>query len=497
MPQWRMADGLSLLLSHCFYRFIIIYYMSVCLFLLLLCEAYLLARMFISQIFILSPRGDKLIFKDYRQDAPRNTDEIFFRKYKFWDGAQGHAPEGDCPPFFMEKHVNFCYVKRRELLFVCTSVVNVSPSLTLEILLRIIKVIKDYLGVLSEEAIRRNFTLVYELLDEMIDVGVSQELNTENLRPYIFNEVVRVSSSETPTGSSFLGRLRRGEFLDKTRRGDATANSILQASSDRKNEIFIDILERLNIVFNSAGQVVMSDVDGSIVLKSFLAGSPSLHVCFNEDLVVGRGDANKERYASVVLDSVNFHEDADYSGFERERRLSIRPPEGESTLMNYRLGGRGTPPFRLVHSMELLTTHRAELMLQIRADIPVSTNGIGFSVIVPMPSICTAASVEFGLGATEQTYEYKEEEKCVIWYIGKFLGGTEQLCKIRFSTSSPITAATKRSVGPISMRFEIPQYSVSGLCIRVLRLEERSSSYNPTRWIRNVTLANSYVFRTC
>ncbi|EKF28903.1 mu-adaptin 4, putative,adaptor complex AP-4 medium subunit, putative, partial [Trypanosoma cruzi marinkellei] len=252
MPQWRMANGLSLLSLHCSYRFVIIcviiYYLLfiimsvclfVCLFLLPLCGSHLLLGMFISQIFILSPRGDKLIFKDYRQDAPRNTDEIFFRKYKFWDGAQGHAPEGDCPPFFMEKHVNFCYVKRRELLFVCTSVVNVSPSLTLEILLRIIKVIKDYLGVLSEEAIRRNFTLVYELLDEMIDVGVSQELNTENLRPYIFNEVIRVSSLEAPTGSSFLGRLRRGEFLDRTRRGDATANSILQASSDRKNEIFI------------------------------------------------------------------------------------------------------------------------------------------------------------------------------------------------------------------------------------------------------------------
>ncbi|RNF27350.1 putative mu-adaptin 4, putative,adaptor complex AP-4 medium subunit [Trypanosoma conorhini] len=451
--------------------------------------------MFISQIFILSPRGDKLVFKDYRQDAPRNADELFFRKYKFWDGAQRHAPEGDCPPFFMEKHVNFCYVKRRELLFVCTSVVNVSPSLTVEILLRIIKVITDYLGILSEESIRVNFTLVYELLDEMLDVGVPQELNAERLRPYIFNKVAPVANPDAPAGDSFLGRLRRGEFLERTRRGDAALNSILQASSDRKNEIFIDILERLNVVFNCAGEVVVSDVDGSIVMKSFLAGAPSLHLHLNEDLAVGRGDAGSERYASVVLDSVSFHEDADYSGFEGERRLSIRPPEGEFTLMKYRLGGRGTPPFRLVHSMELLSTHRAEMTLQMRADLPASTHGIAVCVSVPMPLSCTAASVEFGLGATGQAYDYKEEEKCVVWSIGKFPGGTEQVCKIRFSSSAPITAATRRDIGPVSMQFEIPHHSVSGLCIRVLRLEERSSSYNPARWIRNATLANSYVFR--
>jgi AP-4 complex subunit mu-1 len=30
---------------------------------------------------------------------------------------------------------------------------------------------QDYCGVLSEDALRKNFILVYELLDEMIDYG--------------------------------------------------------------------------------------------------------------------------------------------------------------------------------------------------------------------------------------------------------------------------------------------------------------------------------------
>ena len=41
---------------------------------------------------------------------------------------------------------------------------------------------KDYCGVLTEEAIRKNFTLIYELLDEVIDFGYAQTSSTENLK---------------------------------------------------------------------------------------------------------------------------------------------------------------------------------------------------------------------------------------------------------------------------------------------------------------------------
>lgn len=64
--------------------------------------------------------------------------------------------------------VNYIHVKVAGLLFVATTRVNVSPSLVLELLQRTARVIKDYLGVLSEESLRKNFVLVYELLDEVI-----------------------------------------------------------------------------------------------------------------------------------------------------------------------------------------------------------------------------------------------------------------------------------------------------------------------------------------
>jgi AP-4 complex subunit mu-1 len=44
----------------------------------------------------------------------------------------------------------------------------VSPSLSFEILNRITKLIKDYCGMLSEDSIRTNFVLIYEILDEIM-----------------------------------------------------------------------------------------------------------------------------------------------------------------------------------------------------------------------------------------------------------------------------------------------------------------------------------------
>ena len=64
--------------------------------------------------------------------------------------------------------MNYFHVKVVGLYFVATTRVNVSPSLVLELLQRIARVIKDYLGVLNEDSFRKNFVLVYELLDEVI-----------------------------------------------------------------------------------------------------------------------------------------------------------------------------------------------------------------------------------------------------------------------------------------------------------------------------------------
>ena len=48
--------------------------------------------------------------------------------------------------------------------------------------------VQDYCGLLSEEAVRKNFVLIYELLDEVIDYGYPQNSSSEALKEFILNE---------------------------------------------------------------------------------------------------------------------------------------------------------------------------------------------------------------------------------------------------------------------------------------------------------------------
>ena len=54
---------------------------------------------------------------------------------------------------------------------------------------------QDYCGVLSEDAIRKNFVLVYELLDEIIDYGYPQSTSTDALKMFVLNEPIPVTPS--------------------------------------------------------------------------------------------------------------------------------------------------------------------------------------------------------------------------------------------------------------------------------------------------------------
>ena len=81
-------------------------------------------EMSIHQFFILSPRGDSIITKDFRGDAPVNMHDAFFHKVKFWE-------KGDCPPIFEMDGLHYLFIRRNSLLIVCTTRFNISPSNTL------------------------------------------------------------------------------------------------------------------------------------------------------------------------------------------------------------------------------------------------------------------------------------------------------------------------------------------------------------------------------
>ena len=441
----------------------------------------------LSQFFVLSPRGDTIISKDFRGDSPQGAAEAFFRKVKFWSNDKGAS--GAAPPVFRVGDVTYVWVKKSGLMFACNSRFNCSPSMTLELLNRVVKVFKDYCGVLSEEAIRKNFILIYELLDEVIDFGYPQGTSTENLKAFVYNEPVLVDAQKTRV-PSLSAKTTPSTSVHKPIAGGKS--SVMGGARSDKNEIFVDILERLTMLFSPSGAVVNSTIDGCIQMKSYLSGNPELRLALNADLVVGKGGA----YGAVVLDDCNFHECVRLDDFESSRLLSFLPPEGEFVVLNYRCTGDFRAPFRVLPQIEESSPFTIDVVVLVRAEIPETNYGANVVITVPCPRTTAGASCSPPSGgAIGHSADYDAANRKLVFTVKKFQGGVEHAFRAKITLSAMCTAQARKEVGPVSLTFEIPMYNVSNLQVKYLRIAEQSKAYNPYRWVRYVTRSSSYVCR--
>jgi AP-4 complex subunit mu-1 len=410
--------------------------------------------------------------------------EIFFKLVRSWKDSKGTYP----PPFIDGgEGLHFLYIRRNGLYFVGATKFNVPPAFGLELLSRIAGVCKDYCGLLNEESIRLNFVLVYELLDEVLDFGYPQGTSTEVLKSYISNQ---------PCNVTFDKPLLRqpGKTLPSHAANKPIATSV-ESMRTQKNEIFVDLLERLTILVAPTGNVLRSHLDGCIQMRSFLGGQPEIRLGLNEDLVIGR-EERRHGYGTVVLDDCNFHESANLEQFEKERSLSIMAPDGEFTLMNYRISGEflNSIPFRVTTAVEDGDIPKSlRLCVRLKCEIPSKAHATNVILRIPVPKATVSSSHEpLGPG---QTSELRIPDKCFQWKCKKIHGGEEQILLLRLNLSD-VSRTAKKEVNAVSMDFEIPMYICSGLNIRFLRVfEHGGSGRNPHRWVRYITHSDSFVFR--
>ncbi|KAL4857960.1 AP-4 complex subunit mu [Chlorella vulgaris] len=465
----------------------------------------------LSQVFLLSPRGDTLIFKDFKGNVPKTSTETFFRKAKFWDG------EGrDAPPAFTVDGVQYLHVKVGGLYWVASTRENVSPSLVLELLLRMYWICRDYFGYVSEEMVRKNFLLVYELLDEIIDYGLPQNSSTERLKQFIMMEPVAVKQ-----------RLGGGGRAGLKLPGGATGpteviKSVLDTDrTGAKEEIFVDIVEKLTAIFDASGHQKSSSIVGAIQIKSYLSGNPPIRLGLSENLILGRRDSRMQQssaYGSdtdvVVLDTYSINEGVDAERFDAERVLELAPPDGHFALMNYRSSRSFRPPFRVYPLVEddMYAGDKLTLYLRLLAEYPASKTASGVEVTVPLPRSVQRVHCETGeqcnapneskllalpgRGVFEQSAEWRERERKLVWSIKNLRGGQEHTLRCRLTVDQGSVESTKRDYGPIMLQFVLPgKPSASGLDVRYMKILKDEKNYAPSRWFRVVAMANSYQIR--
>ena len=430
--------------------------------------------MSISQLFILSRRGDSIIYRDFRRDIKKSND-IFFHNVNF-------ISEEEVPnPLFNIDGINFIYVKTEDLYIVISTLDNASPNYYLEVLDRVMKVIKDHIGQLNEETIRKNFVLIYEIIDEMIDFGYPQLADTEQVKQFVFTEPI-VDLQNINTIKEMFSRTTKSNIN--------TQRSI--ADSSTKNEIYVDIIEKVTCLFSRNGTIISSGIDGCIKMKSYLKNQPEMRIVFTDDVMVGKSSYSAGR---MELAGYNFCQGVRARDFESQRTLYIMPPEGEFILMNYRINNEFAPPFRIYTIVEE-SNYKLELVIKLNANFSntVKAGNIVITFNAPKATQSVYFNVPKQFKDIHKT-DYNQNEHLCTWKIPKITGGSENTLDVKFTLQENKPNLFRRELGPLVMSFEIPNYNVSHMQIKELKVMSSDPKNTAQRWVRVFTKAKSYVVR--
>lgn len=361
---------------------------------------------------------------------------------------------------------------------------NSNVALILTFLYRLADVFKDYFGTLEEESIRDNFVVIYELLDETMDHGLPQSLDSTILRSFITQDANRMSDDS------------------KSKPPVALTNAVswrAEGIKHKKNEIFLDVVEKLNLLVAANGTVLHSEINGAIKMKSFLSGMPELKLGLNDKLMFeATGRQNQTRTGKAVeLEDIKFHQCVRLARFENDRTISFIPPDGEFDLMTYRLNTHVKPLIWVEAVVEPHKGSRIEYMIKTRSQFKSRSVANNVEIIIPVPPDVDTPSFKSSVGSVT----YLPDKDAVVWTIKQFHGGREYLMRAHFglpSISAQDMDDKKKGENswkaPIRVTFEIPYFTVSGIQVRYLKIIERSG-YQALPWVRYITANGDYQLR--
>merc|ERR1719271_2029061 len=188
----------------------------------------------------------------------------------------------DQRPIFTEEGHTFAFIKHNNLFLMCVTKRNSNIALVLTTLHRLINVFKDYFGELDEESIRDNFVIIYELLDEMMDFGYPQTTEHKILREYILQEGHKLEVKPPMAVTNAVSW--RGEGIKY-----------------RKNEIFLDVIESVNLLVSSNGSILRSEILGALKMRSYLSGMPELKLGLNDKVLFEQAGRSAGKGKAVDL----------------------------------------------------------------------------------------------------------------------------------------------------------------------------------------------------
>ncbi|KAK6249570.1 hypothetical protein SCA6_003575 [Theobroma cacao] len=422
-----------------------------------------------SALFLLDIKGRVLIWRDYRGDVPAAEAERFFTKLI---EKQGGDPQSQDPVVY-DNGVTYLFIQHNNVYLLTASRQNCNAASLLLFLHRIVDVFKHYFEELEEESLRDNFVVVYELLDEMMDFGFPQYTEAKILSEFIKTDAYRMEVMQRPPM--------------------AVTNAVSWRSEGiryKKNEVFLDVVESVNILVNSNGQIIRSDVVGALKMRTYLSGMPECKLGLNDRVLLeAQGRATKGK--AIDLDDIKFHQCVRLARFENDRTISFIPPDGSFDLMTYRLSTQVKPLIWVEAQVEKHSRSRIEIMVKARSQFKERSTATNVEIELPVPADATNLNTRTSMGSAR----YAPENDALVWKIKSFPGNKEYMLRAEFRLPS-ITAeeAAPERKAPVRVKFEIPYFTVSGIQVRYLKIIEKSG-YQALPWVRYITMAGEYELR--
>merc|ERR1712012_1237257 len=154
----------------------------------------------------------------------------------------------------------------------------------------------------------------------------------------------------------------------------------------RRNELFLDVIEYVNLLMSPQGQVLSAHVAGKILMKSCLSGMPECKFGINDKIAMdSKGKAGEEGKAksAIAIDDCQFHQCVKLSKFESEHAISFIPPDGEAELMRYRTTKDISLPFRVIPLVREVGRSKLEVKVVVKSNFKPSLLAQKIEVRIP------------------------------------------------------------------------------------------------------------------
>jgi hypothetical protein len=127
----------------------------------------------------------------------------------------------------------------------------------------------------------------------------------------------------------------------------------------------------------------------------------------------------------------------------------------------------------------------------VRASFPKELTAFDVRVRIPLPAL--TSGVVSRLGGAQGTAKWRRSEKVLLWKVRELAGGGDASLALEISTASRTHEEESGRLVPLTLCFNVPQLTATGMRVRFLRVATPDAPVS--KFIRYTVCAGTYEVR--